>query len=128
MPNEDSSITVHSAFVSKQQKMSEKIAAAVSASDPNEEVTVDVMIVYTQEARAWADANGGINSVINQAMAMAQQVLDNSKTFLKIKLVHSSFVAYSEKKILKLTLIILQAYPTSSLTKCMSCAKLMVLI
>ena len=65
--------------------------------DPLAPVVVDVMIVYTPAARAWADANGGgIENVIAQGMARAQLALDNSQTYTTFRLVHSAEVAYAE--------------------------------
>ncbi|CAK8722278.1 hypothetical protein GCAAIG_11925 [Candidatus Electronema halotolerans] len=76
-----------------------KLSTETSADtpDPNEEVTVDVMVVYTPAAKAWADSNGdGIDSVISQAMSRGQQALDNSSTMLHVRLVHSAEVSYTE--------------------------------
>lgn len=58
---------------------------------------VDVMIVYTQRARAWGDFDrGGINNVINQSMATAQLAIDNSDIDMEFRLVHSAQVDYRE--------------------------------
>jgi len=62
-------------------------------------VTLDVMIVYTPAARAWADryANG-IHSVISQAMQKGQLALDSSALDIHLRLVHSAQVDYTESQ------------------------------
>jgi len=66
-------------------------------SDPYEQVTVEVMVVYTPNAKDWASDNeGSIDNVIDQAMYTGNEVLDNSETYLDINLVHSSEVDYEE--------------------------------
>ena len=60
--------------------------------------TIDVMIVYTPAAKNWAEdhVSGGIENVINQAMARAQLSVDNSQVDLTFRLVHSAQVNYDE--------------------------------
>lgn len=59
--------------------------------------TIDVMIVYTPAAKSWAESNaGGIDNVINQAMARAQLTVDNSDVDITFRLVHSDEVDYDE--------------------------------
>lgn len=66
-------------------------------ADPMDPITVDIMIVYTPAARAWADANGGgIANVIAQSLAKGQLALDNSGTLLTLNLVYSAEIAYTE--------------------------------
>ena len=61
---------------------------------------IDVMVVYTPAAEAWAlsaEAGGvGIQNVINQSMAIAQNAVDNSNIDLEFRLVHSAKVNYTE--------------------------------
>lgn len=65
--------------------------------DPVEQVTVDVMIVYTPAARQWADTSGGgIFNVMAQAIARANLAAENSGAFLSWNLVHAEEVAYTE--------------------------------
>ena len=64
--------------------------------NPLAQASIDVMIVYTQAARQWANSNGGINNVISDAMTRAQLSLDNSDTFVTMSLVHSQEVTYTE--------------------------------
>lgn len=72
-------------------------AVSYPQADPLDCVTADVMIVYTPAARTWADASGGgLSNVIAQAMAKGQLALDNSETFLTLRLVHSAETAYTE--------------------------------
>jgi hypothetical protein len=58
---------------------------------------IDVMIVYTPRARSWATLNaGGIQNVVNQSMAVAQNTADNANVNLQFRLVHSAEVDYAE--------------------------------
>ncbi|NBC03657.1 MAG: hypothetical protein GVY20_08140 [Bacteroidetes bacterium] len=58
---------------------------------------IDVMIVYTPDAESWANSNkGGINNVINQAMAIAQNSVDNSNVDINFNLVHKARVDFDE--------------------------------
>lgn len=59
--------------------------------------TIDVLIAYTPQALNWANANSsGINNIINQSMATAQLIADNSNVNIQFNLVHSQLVEYSE--------------------------------
>jgi hypothetical protein len=63
----------------------------------NGRAVIDVMIVYTPRASSWAELNaGGIQNVINQSMAVAQNTSDNSNLNLEFRLVHSAEVDYTE--------------------------------
>jgi len=70
----------------QQQEFSEATGSAV----------IDVLIVYTAAAREWAENNGGINHVVNQSMALAQNSVDNSEIDLEFRLVHHAEVDYTE--------------------------------
>jgi hypothetical protein len=73
------------------------MAEPIITGDPLEEVTINLMIVYTPAAASWASQNaGGINNVINQAMSRAQTALDNSNTYIELSLQHSAQVTYTE--------------------------------
>jgi len=62
-----------------------------------ESAIIDVMVVYTPAAQSWASSNaGGINNVINQAMAIAQNSVDNSQINLQFRLVYRGVVDYIE--------------------------------
>jgi len=64
---------------------------------PDELAIIDLMIVYTPTAYAWAETNSsGINNVIAQAMHLAQMTLDNSDTGIILRLVHSREVNHNE--------------------------------
>ncbi len=63
---------------------------------PEDQATIDVMVVYTPAARIWAENAGGINNIIAQAMEKSQLTLDNSETYVNLNLVHSAEVNYSE--------------------------------
>src|SRR5690625_3259195 len=65
----------------------------------DEAAIIDVMIVYTPAAEAWANrSGGGIRNVINSAMAIAQQTVDNSDIDLHFRLVHQDLVHYTETR------------------------------
>ena len=66
---------------------------------------IDVMIVYTPAAKEWAENNvsGGIENVLNQAMARAQLTVDNSEVDITFRLVHSGMVDYDESSTSSLT-------------------------
>jgi hypothetical protein len=67
---------------------------AGSLLDP---ITIDLMIVYTDRAQAWANnALGSIGASIAQAMALSQTALDNSDVFITLRLVHVHKTAYNE--------------------------------
>lgn len=58
--------------------------------------TIDVMIVYTNSARSWAQRQGGIDNVINQSMATANLAALNSEMDITFRLVHSQEIDYRE--------------------------------
>ena len=67
--------------------------------DPDRIDVIDVMIVYTPQAENWAISNaGGIDNVINEAMAVAQQAADNGQTNVVFRLVHRAKVDYQEAR------------------------------
>jgi len=58
---------------------------------------VDVMIVYTSQAKNWATSNdGGIKNTIDEAIGNANTAMENSEIDLDINLAHSSEVVYTE--------------------------------
>ena len=58
---------------------------------------IDVMIVYTPNARDWASENGGgIHNVINSAQQRANMVMDNSEVEINLNTVHAGEVDYTE--------------------------------
>src|SRR5690625_5296609 len=65
----------------------------------DEAAIIDVMVIYTPAAEAWANrSGGGIRNVINSAMAIAQQTVDNSDIDLRFRLVHQDLVHYTETR------------------------------
>src|SRR5690606_40571062 len=60
------------------------------------QTTIAVMIVYTDGALSWMNSNGGVNTVINQSMAMSQEAHDVSNTMITLDLVHFAHINYSE--------------------------------
>lgn len=72
------------------------LSDAGPASAADAEVNVDLMIVYTPAASAYASGVGGINLVISQAVQLSQQAFDNSNAGIRLRLVFSSQVGYQE--------------------------------
>lgn len=68
------------------------------ASSIEEEVTIDVMIPYTENARIWAEGSDfeSIEAVISQAMGLSQAALDNSDIAINLRLVHYYETDYSD--------------------------------
>ncbi len=64
----------------------------------NEDTTViTVMVVYTENAKDWADENeGGIGNVIAQGVALTNQIMENSDLNVEIQLAHTGKVNYNE--------------------------------
>ena len=64
---------------------------------PSDTVDIDIMVVYTPAAAAWAASNeGGIHNTIGTTMATSQLVLDNSNTLINLNLVHTAELQYTE--------------------------------
>ncbi len=77
----------------------EKIQKTLEEKDlgPDDMANIDVMVVYTSNARQWANiSGGGIDNVIALAMENAQLTLDNSETLMMATLVYSAMVNYQE--------------------------------
>lgn len=85
------------------QKRASKGVSQQILPQSNGTTVIDVMIVYTPAAEAWAlseDAGGiGIQNVINQSMTLAQSAVDNSNIDLEFRLVHAAKVNYTETKV-----------------------------
>jgi hypothetical protein len=64
----------------------------------DDEITIDLMIPYTEKAMEWADSSefGSMNSVIAQAMILSQAALDNSGVNINLRLVHSFLTDYQD--------------------------------
>ena len=68
-----------------------------SDKNPNDPVQIDLLIVYTPAAKAWADANrGDIEVVIAAAMERTKEVLENQGNKDTIKVIHTQLVDYVE--------------------------------
>jgi hypothetical protein len=61
-------------------------------------ITIDLMIAYTANSAASAQdhPNGPIQAMIAQAMNLSQQALDNSGTFVNLRLVHTPEIDYDD--------------------------------
>ncbi len=57
---------------------------------------IAVMVVYTPEAKNWAENEGGIENIIAQALEETQLALDNSETQTTLALVHADELDYRE--------------------------------
>ncbi len=80
-----------------------------SASD---HTTIDIMVVYTPAANAWANQHGGgIENVIALSMANTQLVHDNSQTMVNLSLVYTGLVDYEETGVSQIDLWRLTASP-----------------
>ena len=67
----------------------------------DDSITIDLMIVYTNAASIWSAYSlesgfGDIDGVIAQAMNLSQNALDNSKTGIRLRLVHAHKTSYNE--------------------------------
>ncbi len=79
----------------EQQRIRDQLKG--KANDPLEWVNIDVMVLYSNNAKNWAESNsGGIDNLVAFAMANAQLVLDNSETMMTMTLVHSAPSGYQE--------------------------------
>ncbi|WP_305908854.1 reprolysin-like metallopeptidase [Methylomarinum sp. Ch1-1] len=65
-------------------------------AETNAGTVIDVMVVYTPNARANASGQSGIEAKIINAVAMANQAYLNSQIDMQINLVHMAEVSYTE--------------------------------
>jgi len=80
---------------------SSNAAASTEALEANieEDITIDLLIVYTPAARDWAQNESGFGSIqnlITQAMTLSQLALDNSEVGISLRLVDSRQINYDE--------------------------------
>lgn len=69
----------------------------VNAGQSEDPATITLMVVYTPDAKEYADEfGGGIDNIIAQGMAYTQLTLDNSEINVEIELVHTSEIDYEE--------------------------------
>jgi hypothetical protein len=79
----------------KQPSKKEKSFIPPDNTQSNSEI--DVMIVYTPAAVEWASENEmNIETIMNQAMALAQLSFDNSEVAINVNLVHTFEIDYEE--------------------------------
>ena len=73
-------------------------STAAMVSSLSNETIVDVMLVYTANAKIWAESStfGTIDNLISSAMALSQSALDNSDTNITLRLVHYYQTSYSD--------------------------------
>ncbi len=61
----------------------------IQESSQNVGVPIDLMIVYTEDAKDWADEHeGGIELLISQMMNKSQMAFDNSYADIELRIVH----------------------------------------
>lgn len=82
------------------------------STGPWDPATIDVMMVYTQAARAWGNNNGGIRNLVATAIADGNVILSNSNTVASFRLVHNAEVNYTESPSLRVDLRRLTTSPT----------------
>ena len=72
-------------------------SAPQSVSDASSDSqNIDVMVVYTPNARVWAGGVSGINNVIAQVIQRGQLAIDNTAIPVTVRLVHSAEITYTE--------------------------------
>lgn len=72
--------------------------SCLNVPDPNDPAVITLMILYTQEAQTWSDANtGGIANSIATTLALANQVSVNNNLGITFQLVHSELVTYTQQ-------------------------------
>lgn len=90
--------------LNNQQSSASKISSyvpstAAMAGSLLDEITIDVLIPYTANAKAWAESSEStfntIDEVISKAMGLSQTALDNSETHIKLRLVHYYETGYN---------------------------------
>jgi hypothetical protein len=83
---------------SKSDLYNEKSLINKSSVDADSSV-IDVMVIYTLEAKTWADTSEtGIENNIAIAIEKGNLVHENSNTLIKLNLVHSEQVNYTESE------------------------------
>ncbi|NLV46257.1 MAG: hypothetical protein GXY07_17350 [Candidatus Hydrogenedentes bacterium] len=69
----------------------------VAMEENDSSAGIDVLVAYTPEAEAWADANrSGIANVLAQSLERANQTFADSEVDLRLRLVLAAPVAYQE--------------------------------
>jgi len=64
---------------------------------PTDPATIDLLFVYTQSAATWAaTSGGGINNVIDLAVAQANTVMTNSNAGVTFNVAHRHLTGYTE--------------------------------
>ncbi|WP_103664270.1 T9SS type A sorting domain-containing protein [Gracilimonas amylolytica] len=84
---------------SKTARQTEQYQPSLITSSIDDSVTIDLMLVYTNAARDWAANESSyrdIFEVMSQAMTLSQTALDNSKTGIELRLVHTHRTSYDE--------------------------------
>ncbi|PTX42666.1 putative metal-binding protein, partial [Christiangramia gaetbulicola] len=79
------------------QKLVDPLETCLTLPNTSDPAIVDVLVVYTPAAKAWADSNeGSINNTIASAIAQANEISTNNSLGILFQLVHSAQVDYSE--------------------------------
>jgi hypothetical protein len=78
------------------------VASSIATLD--DDITIDLLMPYTQNAKVWAESAkddegtsyGSIEVVIAQSLAKSQTALDNSEIYITLRLVHYYETGYDE--------------------------------
>lgn len=104
----DIPVVIGASSVSKHTSASEISSyvpnTAAMTGSLTDEITIDVLLLYTAKAKTWAESStfNTIDVVISSAMALSQTALDNSEIYIKLRLVHSYQSSYNGDSIDKL--------------------------
>lgn len=71
-------------------------AGALGVGGDDDGTLIDLMVVYTANARAWAGSTPAMLSRINNAVASANNAYANSGVIQRVRLVYTAEVSYSE--------------------------------
>jgi hypothetical protein len=84
-------------FIARHKSAHSPSVSAMTAS-LDDEITIDLMIVYTPAAVDWSVSSqfGSMGAVIAQSMNLSQGALDNSDIGIELRLVHTHLTAYDE--------------------------------
>lgn len=85
----------HPLLVYRKSEIPSTIPASAAATT-NLVTILDVMVVYTGEARAGAGSTASMNTLIDLAVAEANTVYQNSEANIRLRLVHRSEIDYTE--------------------------------
>lgn len=76
----------------------ESYSSAAPLTAVDDSITIDLLLVYTDKAEVWAQTSqfGNINNILAQAITQGQAALDNSKTGIELRVVHTYKTDYDD--------------------------------